>query len=92
MNFVPLLLVHLHHTAYAGNVDDRELAYSANDIRLTGSVILLQHQILPASSKVYHMNFVPAASSFVQHTACTGYVDDRVVASQPRDSMLTAGL
>jgi hypothetical protein len=47
-------------------------------------------QILPASSKVYHMNFVPLLLVHLCNTAC--YVDDAALWRHSRDSMLTAGL
>jgi hypothetical protein len=41
---------------------------------------------------VSHEFCTPAASSFVHHAACAGYVDDRERAYSARDIMLTAGL
>jgi hypothetical protein len=56
---------------------------------LTAAVSSLAAQILPASSKVYHMNFVLLVH--LCHTAYAGYVDDRL-GRAVQDIRLTAGL
>jgi hypothetical protein len=87
MNFV--LLVHLHHAAYAGNVYERARAYSAGYQADCWSVITLarkscQHQGVPHEFCTLLVHCVTPA--------CTGYVDDRTLWRHSRDSMLTAGL
>jgi hypothetical protein len=59
-DFVPLLLVHLCITAYAGNVYERSSGVQCKRYQADcWSVITLAAQNLPASSGVYRMNFVP---------------------------------
>jgi hypothetical protein len=66
MNFVPLLLVHLCNLPALAMLMIARCGVTAERQHVDcWSVSSPAAQILPASSKVYHMNFAPAAGSFV---------------------------
>jgi hypothetical protein len=92
MNFVPAASSFVHHAAYAGNVDDRGSGVQCKRYQADCWSVITPAQILPASSRVYRMNFVPLLLVHLCNTPPALSMLMITLWRHSRDSMLTAGL